>query len=221
MNDDDAIIGGARRKLVETKRRWAEAGRLLTGQPGDPGRDRLPPGQHEVRTWPVLDLGVQPTVEPWQWQLAVDGMVERPLTWSYQDFLAQPQVSVTSDIHCVTAWSRFDNRWEGVATRHLLELVRPGPRVRHVLCHSHDGYTTNLPLEQFAAPDVLLAHRWEGAPLTREHGGPVRLVVPRLYFWKSPKWLRRIEFRAQDKPGFWEERGYHNEGDPWTEQRYG
>jgi DMSO/TMAO reductase YedYZ molybdopterin-dependent catalytic subunit len=120
----------------------------------------------------------------------------------------------------VTAWSRYDNRWEGVAAKHILSVVQPLERAKHLVCYSHDGYTTNLALEQFDDDDVLLAYKWEGEPISSEHGGPVRAIVPKFYFWKSAKWIKRIEFVARDKPGFWENRGYHNEGDPWQEQRY-
>jgi DMSO/TMAO reductase YedYZ molybdopterin-dependent catalytic subunit len=169
----------------------------------------------------VLDLGIQPEIALADWRLTVDGLVGHPLDWSWDDFLAQPQTDDVSDIHCVTAWSRYDNHWQGVSARHLLSLAAPLPAARHVICHSHDGYTTNLRLEMFAGDDVLLAHRWEGKPIPVEHGGPVRVVVPSLYFWKSAKWLRRLEFTAEDRPGFWEVRGYHNEADPWQEERYG
>ena len=220
MADDDAggLIGKVRDKLVRTKQRWAAEGRLLTGSSG---RDRLPPGQRLVRDWPVLDLGIQPHVPLELWKLTIDGAEERPTTWTWDEFLALPQVDTTSDIHCVTAWSRYDNRWRGVAARELLARVRPLPEARHVLFHSHDGYTTNVRLDVFDAPDVLLAHEWEGGPIERDHGGPARVVIPRSYFWKSAKWVRRIELLAEDRPGFWEERGYHNEGDPWNEERYG
>lgn len=212
--------GRIKQKLVDSKMRWAAEGRLLTGQHGVRGRDRLPPGQHEVQTWPVLDLGIQPRIAPQDWSLAVDGLVANPLKWKFDDFLAQPQVTDRSDIHCVTAWSRFDNDWEGVSTRHLVELAQPLPKARHVVCHSSDGYTTNLTLEHFTAPDALLAYKWQGEPISREHGGPVRTIVPQFYFWKSAKWIKRIEFVAEDRPGYWENRGYHNEGDPWKEERY-
>jgi DMSO/TMAO reductase YedYZ molybdopterin-dependent catalytic subunit len=215
------IIGQIKSKLVTSKQKWAAEGRLLTGKEGKRGADRLPPGQHVVKNWPVLDLGVQPPVERWDWQLTVDGLVDNPLRWTYQDFLAQPQFADISDIHCVTAWSRYDNRWEGVSAKHLLALVKPLPRAKFIVFHSYDGYTTNLRLEHFAEDDVLLAHKWEGEPITREHGGPVRAIVPKYYFWKSAKWLKRIELTAADQPGFWERNGYHNEGDPWKEQRYG
>jgi DMSO/TMAO reductase YedYZ molybdopterin-dependent catalytic subunit len=216
----DGVVGRIKDKLVESKERWARDGRLLTGK-ADPAHERrLPPGQREVKNWPVLDLGVQPEIALADWRLAVDGLVANKLSWSWAEFLALPQIEATSDIHCVTAWSRYDNRWRGVAASHLLALAGPLPAARHVICHSHDGYTTNLRLEAFAADDVLLAHEWEGKPIPLEHGGPVRVVVPKLYFWKSAKWIRRIELSAEDKPGFWEVRGYHNEADPWREERY-
>ena len=219
--DGEGLLGRARKKLVASKQRWAREGRLLTGRSARPESQRLPPGQHRVENWPVLDLGIQPDVPLEQWELAVDGLVENPIRWRWQDFRAQPVFRVVSDIHCVTAWSRFDNAWEGVSARHLLATVRPKPDAHFVRLHSHDDYTTNLPLADFAGDDVLLAHSWQGRPLSREHGGPVRVVVPKLYFWKSAKWLRRIELIAEDRRGFWEERGYHDRGDPWSEERYG
>lgn len=212
---------GYKDKLVATKQAWARAGRLLTGTAGDPEHDRLPPGQRLVENWPVLDLGVQPAVALADWQLTVDGLVAKPLTWSYAELLAQPQIEDTSDIHCVTQWSRYDNRWTGVTTRHLLKLVKPLESAAHLVLHGYDGYTTNITLEQFSDDDCLIAHAHDGAPLSREHGGPVRLVIPRYYLWKSAKWLKRIEFVGADQPGFWENRGYHNFADPWLEQRYG
>ncbi|HYE51751.1 MAG TPA: sulfite oxidase-like oxidoreductase [Azospirillaceae bacterium] len=219
MSEEEGLLGQARQKLIESKRKWAREGRHLTGETGTPA-ERLPPGQRLVKNWPVLDLGIQPEVPLESFALAVDGLVENPVNWSWADFQAQPAFADTSDIHCVTAWSRYDNHWEGVSARHLLSVVRPKPEARFVVCHSHDGYTTNLPLDAFADEDVLLAHSWEGKPIPTEHGGPVRVVVPKLYFWKSAKWVKRIELTAEDRPGFWEERGYHNEGDPWQEQRY-
>jgi DMSO/TMAO reductase YedYZ molybdopterin-dependent catalytic subunit len=220
MSDDtkSRLFGQIKEKLIASKRKWARDGRLLTGKTGE---DRLPPGQRQVRDWPVLDLGLQPYVAPQDWKLTVDGAVAHPIVWDWNEFLAAPQVEDTSDIHCVTAWSRYDNHWEGVSARHLIELVKPKPDARHVVFHSHDGYTTNGTLEMFSAADVLIAHSWEGEPLTREHGGPARVIMPQYYFWKSAKWLRRIEFTAEDQPGFWEVRGYHNTGDPWKEERYG
>jgi len=218
---DDGDLGSVRPKLVESKRRWAREGRLLTGATSDPERDRLPPGQRLVETWPVLDLGVQPEIPLDRWRLTIDGLVEAPTVWRWADILAQPEFEDVSDIHCVTAWSRFDNRWRGVSARHLLSLVRPKPEARHVVFHSYDTYTTNVALDAFAEADVLLATHHDGEPIPVEHGGPLRVIMPRWYFWKSAKWVKRIEFVAADRPGFWEERGYHNEGDPWQEQRYG
>jgi DMSO/TMAO reductase YedYZ molybdopterin-dependent catalytic subunit len=216
----DRNDGPPETKLTRTKRRWAEEGRFLTGRTARPESERLPPGQHIVRDWPVLDLGEQPEISRGDWRLTIDGAVDHPAMWTWDAFLSQPQTESTSDIHCVTTWSRYDNHWTGVATRDLLEIVAPRPEARFVMLHSYDEYTTNLTLEDFASPDALLAHSWEGASLTREHGGPVRLIVPHLYFWKSAKWLQRIEFRARDERGLWEANGYHNRGDPWQEQRY-
>ncbi|MCM0021557.1 MAG: sulfite oxidase-like oxidoreductase [Tagaea sp.] len=220
MANDDTLLGQIKQKLVDTKRKWSDEGRLLTGKAADPAT-RLPPGQREVKNWPVLDLGIQPDVSAKTWKLEVSGLVANPLSWNWAEFARQPQSDFVSDIHCVTAWSRFDNRWRGVSTRHLLDLVKPSPAAKFVVQHSYDGYTTNVPLSYFADDDVLLAHEWEGKPISREHGGPVRLVLPKLYFWKSAKWLTKLEFAAEDKAGFWEVRGYHMRGDPWTEERYG
>ncbi len=215
------MADGYKDKLVRTKEGWARAGRLLTGKTGDPAIDRLPPGQRLVENWPVLDLGIQPDVPKSDWRLLVDGSVEQPIAWDWAAFMAQPQIEDVSDIHCVTQWSRYDNRWQGVPTRHVIDLARPRPETRHVILHGYDGYTTNVTIEAFTGEGCLIAHAHNGQPITREHGGPARLVIPRYYFWKSAKWLKRIEFAAADRPGFWEVRGYHNIGDPWAEQRYG
>ena len=207
-------------KLTLTKQRWAREGRFLTGRHARPDEQRLPPGQHLTQDWPVLDLGITPNILRERWRLDVYGAVETPLFWDFAQLSAQPQSSFMSDIHCVTTWSRYDNAWEGLSTRALLEACQPKPEARFVVLQSHDGYTTNLSLEDFAADDALLAHTWQGEPISGEHGGPVRMVIPHLYFWKSAKWLQRIEFVIDDKPGYWEVRGYHNRGDPWLEQRY-
>ncbi|TCU78893.1 DMSO/TMAO reductase YedYZ molybdopterin-dependent catalytic subunit [Bradyrhizobium sp. R2.2-H] len=207
-------------KLSRTKERWAREGRFLTGKVIRPEDQRLPPGQHLTKDWPVLDLGVTPPVSRERWRLDVYGAVESPVFWTFDEFIAQKQDRFTSDIHCVTTWSRYDNEWDGLATRELLAACRPREDARFVVLHSYDGYTTNLPLDDFAAEDALLAHSWSGQPLSEEHGGPVRLVVPHLYFWKSAKWLQAIEFLTEDAPGFWEVRGYHKRGDPWKEERY-
>ncbi len=207
-------------KLTASKQQWAQEGRFLTDRTARPEAERLPPGQHVVTNWPVLDLGMHPEIPTLRWRLDVFGAVERPVVWDWAGFRALPQARTVSDIHCVTTWSRYDNPWDGVLTRDLLEAVGPRAGARYVVLQSYDGYTTNLSLADFAAKGALLAHRWQGAPLAQVHGGPLRLVVPHLYFWKSAKWLQRIEFRIDDRPGFWEERGYHNRGDPWAEQRY-
>jgi DMSO/TMAO reductase YedYZ molybdopterin-dependent catalytic subunit len=215
------LLGRIKDKLVRSKETWAEEGRLLTGRPDPAHASRLPPGQREVKNWPVLDLGVQPDIRPETWRLEIGGLVENPIAWTLGAFLAEAGDACVSDIHCVTQWSRYDNHWRGVSARRLMALARPLPEARHVLFHSHDGYTTNVTRAVFEGPNVLLAHEWEGGPIAREHGGPVRVVIPDWYFWKSPKWVKRIVFSAEDSPGFWEVRGYHNEGDPWKEERYG
>ena len=221
LDNDIPVDGAIKDKLIEAKQGWARDGRLLTGTAADPAQDRLPPGQRLVRDWPVLDLGVEPNVTADKFRLDVDGLVENKLHLTLDGVMALPQTDSVSDMHCVTQWSRYDNRWRGVAARTLLDLVRPKPEARHVVFHSHDGYTTNVRLDQFDQPDVFLVHLWEGKPITRQHGGPVRVLIPRLYLWKSAKWVRRIELAAQDRPGFWEVRGYHNNADPWQEERYG
>lgn len=223
MSDGErgGIFGAIRGKLIARKQDWAREGRLLTGTHGTREVDRLPPGQRPVRDWPVLDLGVQPDIPRDKFRLILDGAVETPMVLDWGGLLALPQSESVSDIHCVTAWSRFDNRWSGVRARDLLAAVKPRPEVRHVLFQSSDGYTTNVPLAAFADDDVMLAHGWDGTGLDRRHGGPLRVVIPKLYFWKSAKWVRRITFAAEDQPGFWETRGYHNHGDPWQEERYG
>ncbi len=207
-------------KLTRSKQRWAQEGRFLTGRTARPEQQRLPPGQHLTRDWPTLDLGLTPEISHERWHLDVYGAIENPLFWSFAEFSARARTPVTSDIHCVTTWSRYDNQWIGLPTRELLEACRPRENAHFVVLHSYDGYTTNLSLEDFAAEDALLAHSWSGQPLTADHGGPVRLVVPHLYFWKSAKWLQAIEFLEKDAPGYWEVRGYHNRGDSWLEQRY-
>lgn len=207
-------------KLIAAKEKWARERRLITGQTDDAHVNRLPPGQQEVKNWPVLDLGIQPEVPKGEWKLVVDGLVESPTSLSFEQFMALPQTEIVSDIHCVTRWSRYENMWQGLSSRVLIGLVRPKAEAGHVIFHGYDGYTTNVGRDVFAAADVILATMWEGYPLTRNHGGPVRVVIPHYYFWKSAKWIKRIEFSRDDKPGFWEVRGYHNVGDPWKEERY-
>jgi DMSO/TMAO reductase YedYZ molybdopterin-dependent catalytic subunit len=222
MADQDPgdFLKGIKDKLVRSKEQWASDKRLITGRPDLGHVNRLPPGQKEVKNWPVLDLGVQPDVKPENWRLQIGGLVENPMHWTLPEFMALPQEEFVSDIHCVTQWSRYENHWRGVSAKTLLDLVKPKPEARYVLFTAYDGYTTNVKLSAFAEDNVLLAHSWEGKPIPREHGGPVRVVIPDWYFWKSPKWVTRIEISAEDRPGFWEVRGYHNEGDPWKEERY-
>ena len=208
-----------REKLVRSKLAWARDGRLLVADTGP--KRRLPPGQHLVRDWPVLDLGQQPNLGKRDWRLVVGGLVERPLDWGWAEFARLRTAETTSDIHCVTGWSRYDNRWSGVPAAVLLADVRPRADAKFVILKSFDGYATGIDLDDFAAPGVLLATHWDGQPLTREHGGPVRLVVPHLYFWKSAKWLRHIWFADREAKGYWEARGYHRRGNPWRQERYG
>lgn len=207
-------------KLTRSKQRWASERKFITDADATTTQDRLPPGQHLVRDWPVLDLGRQPDVSLDRWRLHVRGLVARPLTLDWAAFQALPQGTRRSDIHCVTTWSRYDNDWTGVATQALLDAVEPRDEAHFVMLHGYDGYTTNVPLEDFAAPDAMIAHGWQGQALSRPHGGPARVIIPHLYFWKSAKWISAIEFLGSDRPGFWEVNGYHMRGDPWAEQRY-
>lgn len=213
------MAGDQEERLIQKKVEWARTKRGLTGQTLSP-EERVPPGQHLVKNFPILDLGIRPRVPLEKWQLAVSGLVENPITWTWQDFLAQPKIVNVSDFHCVTTWSQMDNAWEGVSFRHLLSVVKPEPEARFVLFGSSDGYTTNLPFHALDDDDVLLAFMWNGQPLPVEHGGPVRMVVPKRYGWKSAKWVKEIVFVEKDVPGFWEVRGYSNTADPWTEDRY-
>lgn len=205
------------KKLIEGKIALARRG----AKPGkESGNERIPAGQKLVTDFPVLDLGIRPEVGPDNWLLRVHGLVANELALGWEAFRKLPQVKEISDFHCVTRWSMLDVDWEGVRANELLALVQPLDSARFAILHGYDGYTTNLPLAALLDDDVIIAHSALGKPLAREHGGPVRLVVPKRYAWKSAKWLKAIELRAEDRPGFWEERGYHNEADPWQEQRY-
>jgi len=209
MNDD----------YIARKERWA---RKMAGQekPAVRSTDRLPPGQRQVHNFPVLDLGNHPGVPLGQWALKIGGHVENPVTLSWQQFLALPQFTDTSDFHCVTTWSQFDMAFTGVAFFTLADLVKPKPSATHVFFKSHDDYSTNNPLDVCLDDDVLLAHSWNGQPLPVEHGGPARVIVPKRYAWKGAKWVREITFLDRDILGFWELRGYSNTADPWTEDRF-
>ncbi|HEX2343869.1 MAG TPA: sulfite oxidase-like oxidoreductase [Vicinamibacterales bacterium] len=198
-----------------------------TGPSNRDGLPRLPIGQHEVKNWPVLDLGDVPDIALDRWRLELAGLVENPTTLTWDEFMKLPQVEDVSDFHCVTTWSRFGNHWRGVRFRTIVELAVPKDEARFVLCTGYDvapgtntPYTVNLPLARAVEDDVLLVHTWEGRPLPREHGGPVRIITPKLYAWKGAKWIRKVEFLARDQKGFWEVRGYSNTGEPWFNDRY-
>jgi DMSO/TMAO reductase YedYZ molybdopterin-dependent catalytic subunit len=184
-------------------------------------RVRLPPGQIVTRKWPVLHYGTVPDVDPERWRFSVSGLVERPLTIAWEELLALPMRETLCDMHCVTKWSRYDNTFEGVPVQELLRRAVVRPDARYALVHGEQGYTTNLPLADLDRPENLLALRYSGEPLTPEHGGPVRLLVPHLYLWKSAKWVTGFELLEDDEAGFWERNGYHMRGDPWGEERYG
>ncbi len=183
--------------------------------------NRLPPGQVLSEKWPVLHHGRVHRVKPEDWKFKITGLVENERTLTFQEFDALPKVEVFSDIHCVTTWSKLDNLWEGVSTGTIRDIAGIKPEAKFVIVKGEGGFSTNLPLEDFFQEDVLFALKHNGEPLTAEHGGPVRLVVPRLYFWKSAKWVTGVKFQAKNEPGFWEKAGYHMYGNPWREERYG
>jgi DMSO/TMAO reductase YedYZ molybdopterin-dependent catalytic subunit len=228
--------------LVEKRLRYIERQRALraqapenfahaqpegTGGPNRHGMPKLPVGQRQVFNWPVLDLGDQPEVPRELWRLELSGLCENPVTLDWGAFMSLPQAEDVSDFHCVTTWSRMDNHWGGVRFRTLAELAVPRPEAHHILCTGYDEmpgtripYTVNLPLTRAVEEDVLLVHTWEGRPLPVEHGGPCRMITPKLYAWKGAKWIRRIEFLAEEQLGFWETRGYSNTAEPWFDDRY-
>jgi len=182
--------------------------------------DRIPPGQYETHDFPVLSAGPTPRISLPNWSFTIEGLVETPVQWTWEQFNALPQQSFTKDIHCVTKWSKLDTQWEGVSFDTILEHVKLLPEVRYVMAYSYGGYTTNVPLADLRDGKAFIGLRFDGKPLTPEHGGPARLVVPHLYFWKSAKWVNRLRFMDEDEPGFWERGGYSMYGDPWKEQRY-
>jgi len=182
--------------------------------------DRLPPGQKLTDGWPVLHYGGIPAIDLATWKFSVVGEVEQEAHFTWDEFMALPQTNLRSDIHCVTHWSKFDNDWTGVRFVDLMQHVKLKPAAKHVMVHSYGGYTTNVPLEELMDDDVIFTHAHNGAPLAKEHGWPLRLVVPKLYFWKSAKWVRGLVVMPDERPGFWEMYGYHIHGDPWTEERY-
>ncbi|MEX0750528.1 MAG: sulfite oxidase-like oxidoreductase [Dehalococcoidia bacterium] len=182
--------------------------------------ERLPPGQKLTDGWPVLHYGGIPSIDLATWKFSMIGLVDDEVSFTWDEFMALPQTTLRSDVHCVTHWSKFDNDWTGVAIQDLMKQVRLKPEAKHVMLHSYGGYTTNISIDELLDNDVLFAHSHNGEPLTKEHGWPLRLVVPKLYFWKSAKWARGMVFMDEEKPGFWEMYGYHIHGDPWREERY-
>ncbi|MHB8928603.1 MAG: sulfite oxidase-like oxidoreductase [Bacillota bacterium] len=180
----------------------------------------MPPGQRLTAKFPVLHAGEVPDTDLAAWRFEARGLVEEPLELTFEEFRAMPAVTLTADIHCVTGWSKFDTTWLGTAGREVVRRCRPKPEARYVMVHAPGGWTTNLPLADLDRDDVLLAWEYEGRPLEKAHGGPLRLVVPHLYFWKSAKWVTGLEFMAEDSPGYWERGGYHMHGNPWKEERY-
>ncbi len=183
--------------------------------------ERLPPGQYLTEKWPVLHAGGVPRVDLSTWSFTLDGLVAKPRSLTYDEFKALPRKTVKSDVHCVTRWSMLDSEWEGVPVSELLRLVTLTPEATHVMVHAEHGFTANLSLDDLVRDENMLVDKRNGETISAEHGWPVRLFVPHLYFWKSAKWLRGFEFMAGDRPGFWEQYGYHMRGDPWQEERYG
>jgi DMSO/TMAO reductase YedYZ molybdopterin-dependent catalytic subunit len=195
--------------------------RLFGDRRGDPAvAGRVPPGQHLTEKFPVLHYGSVPTVDVATWDFRVWGEVDSPFRLTWAEFGALPRTDLTTDIHCVTRWSKLDTHWAGVSIRTILELARVRPTAAFVVGHAEQGYTANLPLEVLDDDDVILADTYEGVPLEPDHGYPLRLIVPKKYFWKGPKWIRGLEFLGHDSPGFWERYGYHNGADPWQEERF-
>jgi DMSO/TMAO reductase YedYZ molybdopterin-dependent catalytic subunit len=187
---------------------------------GREGADRLPPGQYVTRDFPVLSAGPTPRIALESWTFTIEGLVREPVTWTWEQFQALPRRAWTVDISCVTKWTKFDATWEGVSVDTLLEHVELDPRAGFLTAYSFGGYTTNLPLPDVVNGQAFVADIYDGKPLAPEHGGPARLVVPHLYFWKSAKWVKGLRLMENDRPGFWESLGYHIRGDPWKEERY-
>jgi DMSO/TMAO reductase YedYZ molybdopterin-dependent catalytic subunit len=210
-----AVLGRSQRERVD----MSFVSRGFRGRPRDRDqRDRLPPGQHLVRDFPVLSAGPTPTTPLSRWSFSITGEVDEPRRWTWEELRALPSETVTRDIHCVTKWSKLDTVWEGVSVDTLLKGVTTA--AEYVMAFSDGGYTTNLPLEDVTGGKAWIAFAYGGEPLEPEHGGPARLLVPHLYFWKSAKWVRGLRLMNEDTPGFWEAYGYHMYGDPWREQRY-
>ena len=217
-------------RLIRGKMNLAAKGRLAgnkepsqeisgSGPTNAHGLPKLPPGQHVTKSWPVLDLGEHPDISKQDWLLTVKGLVKTPLTLTWEDFMACPQVTDVSDFHCVTSWSLMDSEWKGVPLKYIMEKAGVLPEAVGILFTAYDDYTTNLRCDEIDE-DVLLVHTWNGQPLPREHGGPVRVIVPRKYAWKGAKWVKAMEFLPENRPGFWEQRGYSNSAEPWYDDRY-
>ncbi len=205
--------------MATTSRTLDERGKRQATELGiDP--ERVPPGQYLTSKFPVLTFGDNPPYDLWTWDFAVFGAIERPFALTWTELMELPQQEVTADIHCVTRWSKLDTAWRGVAVSHVLELAGVRPEGTHAMAYSDGGYTANMPLEDLWGDDVLLAHTYAGLPLEPDHGAPLRLLLPKRYFWKSAKFLRKIEVMTEDRKGFWERNGYHNEADPWREERH-
>ncbi len=194
--------------------------RGFTGHRPPSDAQRLPPGQHQVSNFPVLSAGPTPHVATDQWSFTLKIGPRAVKSWTWAEFNALPQTDLTRDIHCVTTWSKFDTRWSGVLIDDLFDSAEVDPPTQHILAHSFDGYSTNVPLADLINSKAMVALRYDGEPLEADHGGPARLLVPHLYFWKSAKWLKGLQFTQREEAGFWELRGYHIYGDPWREQRY-
>ena len=214
------MIQPASQKRVDNMQRRADR---LAGlvEDSSSGSDRLPPGQSLVKQgFPVLDLGIHPELDLDTWSLVISTTGQPDVTYDWASWGELPTIQFTHDIHCVTAWSVFDASFAGVRTQELMARLTLGPGITHVLVHSADGYSANLEIDDFLASGCLFATHLNSEPLSVSHGGPLRLVVPQLYYWKSPKWVTRLEFLTEDQPGFWEQRGYHNRGNPWQQERY-
>lgn len=211
----------SKERYISAKEAWARKQVAKGVTPlAEASAERLPPGQKLTTNFPVLDLGIKPDIPLSEWTLAIDGEVETPLTLDWSQFNDLPQVEDVSDFHCVTTWSKFDCRWSGVAFTELYERARPNPAAKFVYFTGYDGYTTNVPLAQCLDDDVLIATHFDGVPVTQEHGGPARVIIPKLYAWKGAKFIKSLHFLTEDKLGFWEIRGYSNDADPFKEERY-
>lgn len=202
----------------DPKERWAE--KVTEDVRVPKSEERLPPGQHVSKNFPVLDLGIKPKVSLNEWQLDIKGTVANPLSFDWESFSELPTKDIVCDFHCVTTWSLFDMPWSGVPFAHIIEQVKPSAETKFILLTSYDGYTTNVPYELCQTDDALIATHWNNEPLSVEHGGPARFFLPQLYAWKSAKFLKTIEFAKEDQPGYWEKRGYSTSADPWTNDRF-